>query len=71
MHFETLCGALRVIYSRTSSCKVLLAQPVDATPSGVNLFSKGGVHESRETMEAVFGPAVGYVEPSESGRVVA
>jgi hypothetical protein len=28
------------------------AQPVDATPLGINLSSKGGVHVARETMEA-------------------
>jgi integrase len=38
------------------------AQPVDATPPGVNLSPKGGVHETRETMEAVFDPAGRYVE---------
>jgi hypothetical protein len=32
------------------SWEVLPAQPVDATPPGINLFSKGGVHD--ETMEA-------------------
>jgi hypothetical protein len=28
------------------------AQPVDATPSAINLFSKGGVYEASETGEA-------------------
>jgi hypothetical protein len=27
------------------SREVVPAQPVDATPSGINLFSKGGVYE--------------------------
>ena len=44
-------------------------QPVDATPLGINLFLKGGVHDA-ETMEAVFGPAGRYVEPLEGGTVV-
>ena len=34
-------------------------------------FLKGGVHEPRETMEAIFGPEGRYVEPLESGAVVA
>jgi len=46
------------------------AQPVDATPPGINLSSKGGVHDVRETMEAVFGSAGRYVEPLESWAVL-
>ena len=45
------------------------AHPVDATPSGVNLFLKGGVSYA-ETMETVFGPAGRYVEPLEGWTVV-
>jgi len=48
----------------------LPAQPVDATPPGINLSSKGGVHETRETMEAVCRPAGRYVEPLESWAAI-
>jgi hypothetical protein len=27
------------------SCETVPAQPVDATPSGINLLSKGGVYD--------------------------
>jgi hypothetical protein len=37
---------------RASFRKPVPAQPVDATPPGINLSPKGGVHETRETMEA-------------------
>ena len=30
-------------------------QPVDATPSAINLFSKGGVYDATETGEAFLG----------------
>jgi hypothetical protein len=43
-------------------------QPVDATPSDINLFSKGGVYEA-ETMEAIFDPASRDVEPLEGWAV--
>jgi hypothetical protein len=46
------------------------AQPVDATPPDMSFSSKGGAHESRETMEAVFDPAGRYVEPLEGGTVI-
>jgi hypothetical protein len=52
------------------SREVVPAQPVDATPSDINLFSKGGVHDASETMETVFGPAGRYVEPLEGWTVV-
>jgi hypothetical protein len=43
-------------FSVTVNCgatfrKAVPAQPVDATPAGINLSPKGGVHETRETME--------------------
>src|SRR5690348_11781385 len=49
--------------------KPVPAQPVDATPPGINLFLKGGVRDA-ETMEAVFGPTGRYVEPLEGWTVV-
>jgi hypothetical protein len=52
------------------SCETVPAQPVDATPPGINLFLKGGVRNA-EAMEAVFGPAGRSVEPLESGTVLA
>src|SRR5689334_25215721 len=50
--------------------KTLSAQPVDATPSDMNLFSKGGVYDARETGEAFCEPADGHVGPLEGGTVV-
>ena len=47
----------------------LPAQLVDATPLGINLFSKGGVHDANQTMEAFRRPTVGYAEPLESWTV--
>jgi hypothetical protein len=35
-----------------------------------SFFLKGGVHEARETMEAVFGPAGRDVEPLEGWTVI-
>ena len=49
----------------------LPAQPVDATPSAINLFTKGGVYGARETSEAFREPADRPVEPLEGGTVVA
>ena len=47
------------------------AQPVDATPSAINLFSKGGVYDAIETGKA-FGDAKGrHVGPLEGGTIVA
>jgi hypothetical protein len=46
------------------------AQPVDATPSAINLFSKGGVYGATETGEAFREPADGHVGPLEGGTVV-
>jgi hypothetical protein len=57
-------------HPRAKSCEVVPAQPVDATPPGINFSSKGGVHDARETMEAFCGPAGRYVEPLESGAVL-
>jgi hypothetical protein len=34
-----------------------------------SFFLKGGVHEPRETMEAIFGPEGRYVEPLEGWTV--
>jgi hypothetical protein len=42
--------------------KRLPAQPVDATPSAINLFSKGGVYDATETGEAFREPADGLSE---------
>ena len=46
-------------------------QPVDATPSAINRFSKGGVYDTTETGEAFLDPADRHVEPLEGGAVVA
>jgi hypothetical protein len=47
------------------------AQPVDATPSDINLFSKGGVHDATDTGKAFREPAERHVEALEGGTVVA
>jgi hypothetical protein len=47
------------------------AQPVDATPSGINLFSKGGIYNAREPGEAFCDAEGRHVEPLEGGAVVA
>ena len=47
------------------------AQPVVATPSDINLFSKGGVYDARETGKAFRKPADRHVVPLEGGTVVA
>src|SRR5882762_1244627 len=49
----------------------LPAQPVDATPSAINLFSKGGVHDASETGKAFREPADRHVELLEGGTVIA
>ena len=46
------------------------AQPVDATPSDMNVFSKGGVYDATETGEAFREPTERDVVPLESGAVV-
>jgi hypothetical protein len=50
---------------------VVPAQPVDATPSDINLFIKGGVYDPRETVWAFGGAEEGRVAPLEGRRVVA
>jgi hypothetical protein len=47
------------------------AQRVVATPSDINLFSKGGVYNARETGEAFRDAEDRHVEPLEGGTVVA
>jgi hypothetical protein len=47
------------------------AQPVDATPSDMNHFSKGGVYDTRKTGQAFRGAENRHVAPLEGGRVVA
>jgi hypothetical protein len=49
----------------------LPAQPVDATPSVINLFSKGGVYDATETGKTFGDAANRHVEPLEGGTVVA
>jgi hypothetical protein len=49
----------------------LPAQPVDATPSDMNSFSKGGVYGTRKTGQAFDGAEDRHVAPLEVGRVVA
>jgi len=46
------------------------AQPVDATPSAINLFSKGGVYDATETGEAFREPTDRDVAALEGGAVV-
>jgi hypothetical protein len=47
------------------------AQLVDATPSDMNHFSKGGVYGTRKTGQAFRGAEERHVAPLEGGRVVA
>ena len=47
------------------------AQPVDATPPGINLFSKGGVYGARETGEAFRDAEDRDVTGLEGGTVLA
>jgi hypothetical protein len=54
-----------------SAWLVVPAQPVDATPSDINLFIKGGVYDPRETVWAFGGAEEGRVAPLEGRRVVA
>ena len=53
------------------SDKEVPAQPVDATPSVINLFTKGGVYDASETGEALRDAEERDVEPLEVGTVVA
>jgi hypothetical protein len=47
------------------------SQPVGATPSDMNSFSKGGVHCTRKTGQAFRGAEDRHVASLEGGRVVA
>ena len=60
----------RPLSERRSSRKVG-SQPVGATPSDTNSFSKGGVYGTRKTGQAFHGAADRHVAPLEGGRVVA
>jgi hypothetical protein len=53
----------------STSCEVVPAQPVDATPPDINLLPKLRCSHA-ETMEVIFGPASRNVEPLEIRRVV-
>src|SRR3981189_3505312 len=53
------------------SLKTGRSQPVGATPSDMNSFSKGGVYGTRKTGQAFHGAADRHVAPLEGGRVVA
>src|SRR5467141_3187205 len=73
---EHECSPSRNPQVRLSSCGIcrnptfresLPAQPVDATPSAINLFSKGGVYDSSETSEAFRDAEDRHVEPLEGG----
>jgi hypothetical protein len=43
------------------------SQPVGATPSDMNSFSKGGVYGTRKTGQAFHGAADRHVAPLEGG----
>jgi hypothetical protein len=47
------------------------AQPVDATPSDINLFSKGGVYEIQAAVQAFGAAAERHVEALEGRAVLA
>jgi hypothetical protein len=53
-----------------NSREVVPAQPVDATPPDINLPSKGGVHETCETMETFRGAEGRYVVPLEGWAIL-
>src|ERR1019366_10520270 len=55
---------------RASSRNTVPAQPVGATPSDMNSFSKGGVYGTRKTEQAFHGAENGDVAPLEGSRVV-
>src|SRR6266852_9676252 len=48
----------------------LRAQPVDATPSGINLLFKGGVYGPRETCGVFCGAKDRHMAPLEDGAIV-
>jgi hypothetical protein len=58
-------------WANANSSEVLPAQPVDATPSVINLISKGGVYDATETGKTFGDAANRHVEPLEGGTVVA
>src|ERR1700730_7578788 len=70
--FQVLISHLLVHWpGRKVSCRESLpAQPVDATPSDRNVFSKGGVYDATETGEAFREPTERDVVPLASGAVV-
>src|SRR6266404_7439416 len=55
----------------TSPFIEMRAQPVDAIPSGITLFSKGGVYDPREAVWAFGGAEERRVASLEGGAVVA
>jgi hypothetical protein len=57
--------------SERSCSKHRRSQPVDATPSDMNHFSKGGVYDTSKTGQAFRGAEDGHVAPLKGGRVVA
>jgi hypothetical protein len=62
------------LFNVPSSFYILIslpAQPVDATPSDINLFSKGGVYDATDTGKAFGDLANRPVEPLEGETVVA
>src|SRR6266705_3823699 len=58
-------------FCRSSDRISLRAQAVDATPSGIDLLSKGGVYDPRETVWAFCGAEERHVVPLEGRTVVA
>jgi hypothetical protein len=46
-------------------------QPVNATPSAINLFSKGGVYDATATSKAFRKPTERHVDALEGGTVIA
>jgi len=59
------------VVSSASGRKTGRSQPVGATPSDMNSFSKGGVYGTRKTGQAFHRAADRHVAPLEVGRVVA
>jgi hypothetical protein len=47
------------------------AQPVNATPSAINLFFKGGVYDATTTGKAFREPTERHVDALEGGTVIA
>jgi hypothetical protein len=69
------CHALsdrwRLVALPHMSRETVPAQPVDATPSAINLFTKGGVYDATGTAKAFRGAEDRYVEPLEGRTVLA